>query len=1317
MRKSFLAWIIILIAGIACEPSRLFAQGSVTLTPNIQLQVPAYNQSNWQVPLNYDLNRLDLLLSSNMALPNLSITGNVTAQKFCITSSICIAAFTGNSTTVPMAGNLTGSVGSPICLDSNLNITNVGCTPSSASFPLTSPTSNPAQSGQLRLANSTDKIAWRNSGNSADVSVYLDSSNIFELGAPVRAALQDECGARCDVASFGADITGTNSSTTAFQSAEAALPSTGNGGSKKGVMHVPLGVFKLSGTVTISPETTVECSPGAIILVAGSVGIDQNLYDYSVSSGISVASLLGFATAGGVKNCEFRKSGSSTGVAAIKSGDWNGFTYLNNIFSGFNASGDYDILFVNQAYFSEHNIITGRFESETNGIGYQLSCVSGQSGCTGSFMYQWIEMQHLGTSYSGASNGISLTGGAWMDKSRVTIHANLASNSAYNQNIVYTDSTSTFNGISLDLSYEDNGNYGANANWLYTSNPNAYTWTEVGTINSVGAPRNSYPAGLNILSSNQSPPLNLVADPGFRYGTSYWSPATGWNLGTNGPQGMNYYYIIGTGSGSSVSYLTETQSVPKSSVLCYSMYLDTTQVTSGSIIVGLYDTNQSGTNYAYGAYGPGIKGTVGSGCFQASSSGQLFWLVSPNGATIANTQNLVAAMPMLTMNQLAPFADEPVPTAGTFNGALPSQGAETVLMNNTTGSATPTAVAKSNALIDPGAQVFNASDPAYGASPSNTAAQNAAAFGRVLTAALAAHGIIEFTQPGTYNYAGTGSPDSPLWISSSANLVCTPGVALNYTGTGYPLEIASRSLSSSSVDWNLYDIGDGCTFTGASSAADGIRINKYTANTHIHGLYLKNFGSASIFEVDYLDEVWDGEFDHNLVYNTDGIAHNLMNVGGPLALADGDNLLYIHDNDMGCSTGSTVNLCGKGIIVSGGGAVQVGPNNVLYGWEPEWDTYQAGEFYQNQVAPSTSDTATGLLRYGNPGAGSTLVYTKVHNNTFVLNSVTMNALAPANASTLLTDSAVFENLVVPNGYSTAIVAENNLASQTGNSMWGNLGWAATVGAPSGSNIAPWSSAPLGAAGYTITANADCNITVTSGNIENYNIGSCDVIRVTSASGAFAFGGFTGGAWGRHLKIENATSYAASLNPGDSDSSSGNRITCFGACPSSPITNPASSLGSSFDLFYDATSPGNWVFQGQFPSPSSSGPTLNNGQTWTSSNITMSVASTWFGGPSASVTAAGTYKVDGTVVLTTGGSYGAGRVFECELADASSITNTSWWVVPSDSNVTTPITNSLSLTGIFTETGPATFAISCMSSIAGDLIGAAQGTTITYVQIK
>jgi len=55
---------------------------SETLTPNIGLQVPAYNQPNWQVPIGYDLNLLDLMLGGIIPMPALAnfIITNIGAQ-------------------------------------------------------------------------------------------------------------------------------------------------------------------------------------------------------------------------------------------------------------------------------------------------------------------------------------------------------------------------------------------------------------------------------------------------------------------------------------------------------------------------------------------------------------------------------------------------------------------------------------------------------------------------------------------------------------------------------------------------------------------------------------------------------------------------------------------------------------------------------------------------------------------------------------------------------------------------------------------------------------------------------------------------------------------------------------------------------------------------------------------------------------------------------------------------------------------------------------------------------------------------------------
>lgn len=57
-------------------PVCLHAQQSST-TPNIGLKIPFYGTQDWQIPLSYDLNQLDLFLSGNLPLPGLDVNGNL----------------------------------------------------------------------------------------------------------------------------------------------------------------------------------------------------------------------------------------------------------------------------------------------------------------------------------------------------------------------------------------------------------------------------------------------------------------------------------------------------------------------------------------------------------------------------------------------------------------------------------------------------------------------------------------------------------------------------------------------------------------------------------------------------------------------------------------------------------------------------------------------------------------------------------------------------------------------------------------------------------------------------------------------------------------------------------------------------------------------------------------------------------------------------------------------------------------------------------------------------------------------------------------
>ena len=45
------------------------ARGQQTVTPNVSFQIPAYQQTNWQVPFDYNFNLLDQILGGNLTLP------------------------------------------------------------------------------------------------------------------------------------------------------------------------------------------------------------------------------------------------------------------------------------------------------------------------------------------------------------------------------------------------------------------------------------------------------------------------------------------------------------------------------------------------------------------------------------------------------------------------------------------------------------------------------------------------------------------------------------------------------------------------------------------------------------------------------------------------------------------------------------------------------------------------------------------------------------------------------------------------------------------------------------------------------------------------------------------------------------------------------------------------------------------------------------------------------------------------------------------------------------------------------------------------
>lgn len=80
---------------------------SETQTPNIGLQVAAFNQGNWQVPTNYNWNLLDLIFGGQSQVPALSVV-DLTVQNFSLANFAALLA--ASLTTEVPSGAVPGTI-------------------------------------------------------------------------------------------------------------------------------------------------------------------------------------------------------------------------------------------------------------------------------------------------------------------------------------------------------------------------------------------------------------------------------------------------------------------------------------------------------------------------------------------------------------------------------------------------------------------------------------------------------------------------------------------------------------------------------------------------------------------------------------------------------------------------------------------------------------------------------------------------------------------------------------------------------------------------------------------------------------------------------------------------------------------------------------------------------------------------------------------------------------------------------------------------------------------------------------------------------
>jgi hypothetical protein len=253
MRKTLWLYMLAVVA---------VAQNNVTTTTNIGLQVPAYNQPSWQVPLDYDLNLLDKYLSGNLALPGLALTYQATAPNGIAGSSVLYAAQTDGriylvtplnvAYQIPLRGATTYTSGHCVAFDANGNQVDAGLA-----------------CGSSAAGGSTNSIQYNSSGTLGGISLAAGQILIGQSsGAPAAQTLSGACTLAatgvitCPTTSagFGVLTSGTNTAATMVIGTGASLSTTGSGA----IVATSVPVADVTGLTFTGSTTKAISSTGSI---------------------------------------------------------------------------------------------------------------------------------------------------------------------------------------------------------------------------------------------------------------------------------------------------------------------------------------------------------------------------------------------------------------------------------------------------------------------------------------------------------------------------------------------------------------------------------------------------------------------------------------------------------------------------------------------------------------------------------------------------------------------------------------------------------------------------------------------------------------------------------------------------------------------------------------------------------------------------------------------------------------------------------------------------------------------------------------------
>ena len=388
-----------------------------SVTPNIGLQLPSYNSSNWGTQLNYDLTRLDGYLSGGYTIPNLSIstlttpTVNATVNGYQINGTAPLNHFLiGNGTYyVDTAQIPAGSLPS-----SYTNFQLFG-TPPFIGFAATAGGTNTAG-----ITTGSNVFDFGN-GTLGDKSGTLNAAILNATGSVTTPVVNGSVNGVFNVKAspYNATGNGTTDDTVAIKAAIAAAKVAGLTSTPTGV-YFPAGTYLISSSLDVS-GLNVSCAGRFQTTVKMSSTVQQDVFQTQGNTKIADCGINGGwngtttgLTGNGISTL------SSPGAAPAYYGYQNVFSDLYVL-----DTNKYCIYINDGAYESLHDIkcnasgLDGIYLDSGNYSGYQTTTisVSGQSTFSdtpngfGVVINNGIDISFTGVTTIENTQGVEILGG------------------------------------------------------------------------------------------------------------------------------------------------------------------------------------------------------------------------------------------------------------------------------------------------------------------------------------------------------------------------------------------------------------------------------------------------------------------------------------------------------------------------------------------------------------------------------------------------------------------------------------------------------------------------------------------------------------------------------------------------------------------------------------------------------------------------------------------------------------------------------------------------------------------------------------------